>query len=274
MNINDVIGYLHRFRGPSLDPEIPNHLKILKEYEVSQNNQIAAKEIWCLEQVYKVIQHYLSAIKNLRDKKHFEAWCAFDRAEIELSFLRKHLDFEDNKYYLKFYDRIIFQYQKLFPYQYFMSRESVIKRSSCSICGITVSLRRPCAHRLGEIYNGEQCCHIIEDVEILAMAIVKNPFDKYTVLFPQGMEYNYTMLDNLLGQISRPYDDWDLDILKERKQEYIGIGRNNPCPCNSGKKYKFCCLDTENELFDHYRITVHRDTPGNIIPMHTVHTWK
>ena len=26
------------------------------------------------------------------------------------------------------------------------------------------------------------------------------------------------------------------------------IGRNDPCPCGSGKKYKNCCLKKENAL--------------------------
>lgn len=26
-----------------------------------------------------------------------------------------------------------------------------------------------------------------------------------------------------------------------RKEKYPGTGRYEPCPCNSGKKYKFCC---------------------------------
>ena len=26
-----------------------------------------------------------------------------------------------------------------------------------------------------------------------------------------------------------------------RKEKYPGIGPYSPCPCNSGKKYKFCC---------------------------------
>jgi hypothetical protein len=26
-----------------------------------------------------------------------------------------------------------------------------------------------------------------------------------------------------------------------RTKKYPGTGRNEPCPCNSGKKYKFCC---------------------------------
>lgn len=27
-------------------------------------------------------------------------------------------------------------------------------------------------------------------------------------------------------------------------REYSKIGRNDPCPCGSGKKYKNCCLDS------------------------------
>lgn len=28
------------------------------------------------------------------------------------------------------------------------------------------------------------------------------------------------------------------------------IGRNDPCPCGSGKKYKFCCMNKTKELID------------------------
>lgn len=51
---------------------------------------------------------------------------------------------------------------------------------------------------------------------------------------------------------------WDDILTKERqkeiKQEYVNtvtvrvenkIGRNDPCPCGSGKKYKKCCIDKE-----------------------------
>ncbi len=27
---------------------------------------------------------------------------------------------------------------------------------------------------------------------------------------------------------------------------FKGVGRNDPCPCGSGKKYKKCCLDRES----------------------------
>lgn len=31
---------------------------------------------------------------------------------------------------------------------------------------------------------------------------------------------------------------------KTKVREYKKIGRNEPCPCGSGKKYKNCCLNT------------------------------
>jgi hypothetical protein len=51
-----------------------------------------------------------------------------------------------------------------------------------------------------------------------------------------------------------PYDD-DLQIDPELLPKPIiregpRIGRNDPCPCGSGKKYKKCCLDREREIPD------------------------
>ena len=34
---------------------------------------------------------------------------------------------------------------------------------------------------------------------------------------------------------------------KLRKTEIEKIGRNDPCPCNSGKKFKKCCLYKEED---------------------------
>jgi SWIM/SEC-C metal-binding protein len=42
----------------------------------------------------------------------------------------------------------------------------------------------------------------------------------------------------------KPEDITDLEILlnpSEQKRAEKKIGRNDPCPCGSGKKYKKCC---------------------------------
>ncbi len=35
----------------------------------------------------------------------------------------------------------------------------------------------------------------------------------------------------------------------EKKIDYSKVGRNDPCPCGSGKKYKKCCLNKKNNYY-------------------------
>ena len=49
-------------------------------------------------------------------------------------------------------------------------------------------------------------------------------------------EQLFQLRDNLLAEAeSKKIEETDLPFEK--------IGRNDPCPCGSGKKYKRCCLD-------------------------------
>ena len=36
------------------------------------------------------------------------------------------------------------------------------------------------------------------------------------------------------------------DIHTPKVREFKKIGRNDPCPCGSGKKFKNCCIDKQN----------------------------
>ena len=37
----------------------------------------------------------------------------------------------------------------------------------------------------------------------------------------------------------------DGTVRREPVKKKIKVGRNDPCPCGSGKKYKNCCLDKD-----------------------------
>lgn len=276
MNLEKINAYLMMVKGEELNPDIPDLLATLKKDAVKVNDQERAKYIWCLEQVYIVIKHYLDAFSKLKEKEYYEAWCLLDRADIELSFLRKHLDYSGNKYYLEFIENNIHQLQNLFPYQYFMSRESVVKKWFCSICNEEINLRKSCGHKIGDIYNGEQCFRVAGDIQFLAIAIVTDPFDKYSVIFPDGMEYNYQMLDNLMNYLKHPYERWNLVVTKKLKPKYEGLGKNRKCICNSGKKYKMCCLKTGENQYDHYHIEFYVKDPDSFTPLpdQEIHTWK
>ena len=254
LKLPEIKKYLNEFNGDILKSEIPELLSRKKKFEVDKGNQRAAKEIWCIEQVYKIISYYLSVFNHLKQQKYFEAWNELDRVDIALSQLRRHLDYTDNKFNLQFIENIILQLKRLFPYRHFMSRESVIKKKVCSICGSVISIRKSCGHKMGEIYNGEYCYRIVKDIEFLGISIVTNPFDQYTVLFPKDLEYDYSMLEMLIQKLKSPYERWELNIFKDIKEEYKMTKRNDICPCGSGKKYKKCCLISGNNEFNHYRI--------------------
>lgn len=273
MNKAQIEKYLKAFRSASLDTRVLDWLNQIKQGEVGAGDQTAAKETWCLEQTYKVIRHFMTGYKCLQEGRQFDAWNEFDRADIEFSFLRQHLDYS-GYISLVFIEEYIPRFQKLFPYRHFLSRESIVKSESCSVCGRKVTLRNSCGHQVGEIYNGEQCFRNIDEFEFKGESIVTNPFDKYTVLFPEGLEYNYHVLDSLIKHLDSPFEKWELHILKELKSEYQGVGRNQPCPCGTGKKYKKCCRVTGEAHYDHYKITFLEKGDEVAEPRVTINTWK
>lgn len=274
MELEQIKQYLNISNKLSFDNDIKSQMKELKGKAVESNNEDVANEIWCLETISGIQRLFISAFNSIKSGQHFDAWRSYDLIDIELSFLRKHFDYKNNKYNLEFIEEYTMKYQKLFPYEYFMSRESIIKKESCSICGRVNTIRNRCEHEVGELFMGEMCSRRVEDMEFIAMSIVKNPFDKYTVLFPEGMEYNYEALDTLFMALNTPYDRWNLDIEKRIKPEFEKAGRNKPCPCGSDKKYKKCCCGTDAETTIHNRITLLDNPNVKPVPYKTIGTWK
>ena len=69
-------------------------------------------------------------------------------------------------------------------------------------------------------------------VETLFKVSLTKPEEK-TVPSP-GMEFSHPSSSAPEASSARPLDKRPLDKRKK-------IGRNDPCPCGSGKKYKKCC---------------------------------
>ena len=52
-------------------------------------------------------------------------------------------------------------------------------------------------------------------------------------------------LENVRGQTSHPsIFGWNYTVVRDAPK----IGRNDPCPCGSGKKYQRCCLPKDHKL--------------------------
>lgn len=106
------------------------------------------------------------------------------------------------------------------------------------------------------------CYRIVTEVEVLGISFVENPGNKYSVMFlkdektdEQTDQYNYYTVDYLFDLIESPYDVWNLEVSQREsvKDDYEKAGRNDLCPCKSGKKFKKCCMQKIGEKYPHYK---------------------
>ncbi len=256
--------------------EIKEGLKEIKDIAVSKSDQDTAKMIWCYEQTLIIQQNYLQAFSNLKADKFYEAWCLFERVEIELHHLEKHFSTSDNIFKLKLINKHSRQFQSLYPYKIFLSPGYLILETSCSICGQNRSIRNPCEHILGEIYNGEMCGREVKKAELLEMSFVENPAQKYSVAFTTDTKtgkqidhYDYSLVQYVAKGLRESFDEWDCKWTKIRHphSQYTHVGRNDKCPCESNKKYKKCCLNESGVLRPHMEIIFSIPPPDDLPPI-------
>ena len=221
----------------------------------------SANYYWFLQQVFLIQRSFTNAYVLLTKERFEDAWNEFDCAEIAIGYLEKNLpdSLDLQMFNISFIDNMIKEYQKLFPYKYFISRETIIKEEKCNICGQVVRIRNCCKHIPGKVYMGKLCLHIVTDIEIKALAIVSDPFDKYAVIHLESKEYNYGMLKYLLETICNPFDEFYVEAKKEKRNEYRNVAMNSFCPCGSGKKYKECHFGSEDELYDHLVVNIKKE---------------
>ena len=255
MTLIEIEKYLE-YKHTSLDSNIGEEIERLRQNAILLQIEDQANYFWCLLQIYRIQDEYTSAISALKNQEYEKAWRMLDQADIELSYLEQNFDVTqgNDKYHMVFIGRMIKEYQKLFPYCHFISREAVYTTEKCSICGKTISLRNPCGHKVGKLYMGELCLRRRMDMELKALSIVTDPFDKYTYIQLPDHEYDYGMLEMLMAEIDSPYDEFYIETVKVLKPKYKSVERNQLCPCGSGRKYKKCHLGTDDELMDHYQI--------------------
>lgn len=275
MTIADFEAYLSTKRT-SMDASIKEEINQARISAIEEKDEEKANYCWCLRQIFTIQNGFLCVYDYLRNKNFVDAWTKLDHIDIELGFLEDNffIDPQNDRFNLIFIGRIIKEYQKLFPYKHFFSRENIIKSEKCSICGQPISLRKHCGHKPGKLYMGEMCLREITDMEFKAVAIVTDPFDKYSLVSIPNKEYDYGMLEWLMSYIKSPYDDFFVETKKEKLPEYRKTGRNDLCPCGSGKKYKKCHMGKPSELMDHHIVHMAGATRSSKTEVRYFGTWK
>lgn len=257
MTIQDIEKYLST-NNYELEKHIVEEIEKKLKIAISNNDEDLANYCWCLKQIFFIKSSYLSVIDLLLNKKYEDAWLLLDNIDLAFCSLENNFDIKQNNdnFCLAFISDIIKEYQKLFPYKYFFSRESIIKNEKCSICGKRLSLRSSCGHKLDKLYMGQLCQKIITDMELKAIAIVTEPHDKYAFVKIKGLEYDYRILSELLNKINDPFKKFVVTQKSIKQEKYLKTKRNDLCPCGSGKKYKKCHFGSDDELMNFYQINI------------------
>lgn len=276
MTIDEIIEHLLS-RNTTLNSQIKLELERLKSQAITVEDEKIANELWCYEQIYLIQSSYYKSYEHMyrainlsgeldeseydspKSKEYENAWNALDRSNIGISFLERNYcigGMEIEEFHIKEIEEDIQKLFSLFPYRFFTSREQIIKKEECSICGKTVSVRHPCGHVAGRLYMGEMCFKKVVDLELLGLSVVTKPFDRYAIIKPHGNKFDFSLLDFIVPQI-KPYSKWSYDVEKRLLPEFQKIGRNVRCPCGSGKKFKYCIRDDiERHYQDHFIFSV------------------
>lgn len=229
----------------------------LKKAAVDRDDQITAKAAWCLETIGEIQDHFISAFQCMRSGKFVEAWGNFARCEVGIEFLTQHFDDKDVRFGINYIELYTNQFQELFNAGWGVSPEILIKRKLCSICHAPITPRSKCDHRPGEVYDGAMCVAQATDWELIAVALVPNPVQKTSVIFPHGNDDSrFYLLRFLMKALDSPWHGWTYqkEDRREHHPEFKNVGRNDKCPCGSGIKYKYCCIRKEF-VFPHFQFT-------------------
>ncbi len=222
----------------------------LKRLAVACNNQAEAKEIWVFEQITKIRTQYLKTFELLKSGSYYDAWCLLERIEIDIKCLKRHYWNSTGEYRLNFIEKAVYAFQTIYPYRFFFSSVILREEKKCSICNGIIDVNAPCGHKVGEIYNGEDCMRIITKPKLLGVDIVENPVHKSCVMFHVGDDgtqkdlYNYTAIEYLMKLINSPYETWDLEVQYQfiPHTQFSEYSKEDRCPCGSLQNYKDCCL--------------------------------
>lgn len=276
MTHSDAIEILRRpaARSSGEELEVASWLSSSKQDAVTRGDEPGAKRFWCLEQVLKAQQLYANVFQLLKSAEYYNAWCELERLELTLQFLAPHLDGPGAEFEIDFIDAYRRKWQKLFPYKIFMSPEIIQHEKICSVCRQVVSIRKSCGHRVGEIYQGEMCVRIVSKPEYIGLAMVTDPVQKYSVPFMIDPEtgasndrYDYRLVEYPIRRLESPYHEWECVFTRRRHPHarFSFVGRNDKCPCESGRKYKKCCLLESGVLRPHVEYTFHVPPPAELL---------
>ncbi len=237
----------------------------IKDIAIQRNDEKLANAQFIFKNYFKLFCNLLRYFDMLEKRQYKDSWGKLQDCLDAIKYIGHFTEIDDRLELNNLYDLLV-QYEELYPYKIFASSEYVISKSHCSICGKSMQ-SLDCPHIKGELYWGEPAIECIDQIDYFqAVCIVSHPEDKRCVMElsndTRSEKEKFLMLDQYL-ELKQPY--LQKVTIKEIKEQRIRedieiVGRKQPCPCGSGKRFKHCC--GKNMYYEHTRYVV---TPLSVV---------
>lgn len=257
---------LYQDRYPAMLPSIFwEHVKVQKTTAVGDGDQLAAKAFWCIETIGRAQDRFTAGFLAAKNDDFYTFWCDLERVEVALHALERHYPSDAGDFGLLHLRVHVPRFQELFPYRQFFSPGMIVRRFECSVCHEQMKLRGGCNHFVGEIYDGEMCHRILDDIQVREVSIVDIPVQKYSVLFGPDIAYEYGPVRYVVLGLSSLWNAWQCQIkdIEEAPERFPGTDPSSNCPCDSGKPYHECCQD-KPRIRRHHEVLFHVDPPPTL----------
>lgn len=240
--------------------EIEPLLKSVKSFAFENNIEELANAQYVTRLYVKLFCQLSSYFQTIRSEKYKESWFILQDCLDSAYWIGQHTIIE-HRYEVPQIVDLLHNYESLYPYKVFASTEMVISKSECSICGKSMN-SLDCTHLKGHLYWGEPALEKIIDVkEFQAVALVSHPLDKRCIMEfsddDRTEEEKFQMLHEFLKQEVYPYQMFSVEnqVSYRQRTDIQIVGRNNSCPCGSGKKFKNCC--GHDLFYEHHHYVIH-----------------
>jgi len=193
------------------------------------------------------LSHYSKFWQFIQSSQFSASWSTLQDLQDALRTLFRFAK-QSNIIAIRFIERQCEHLESLYPYRVFASVEAVYDSLECSICGRDLA-DPDCAHLPGDLYYGKVACGIVRDVrQLLAVSLVENPMDKRCIVSFPDEAAHFPLVDYLRSLVEEGtleplcFQRVEKKTLLLSASDLKGLGRNAPCPCGSGLKFKKCCL--------------------------------
>lgn len=224
----------------------------------NKDSEQVLNELYIINQLTAMLTAYTQTWSKILRREFSSSW---DSLQDTINLLRQIKKLSDCSTNLtNYFEDQLLELEKLYPYNVFFSIGAITDWFKCSICGNDID-SLDCPHMAGELYQGRMAYGIVQRfTEVNHVAMVKHPEDKRCVVRYDDKGDQFKLILFLSDLItSRKLEILYFGKLVFSKKivknpEFRQTGRNDPCFCGSGKKFKKCCMSKEHVETDHVDI--------------------